>query len=956
MTHFFERRDRWGNGFAVWIVMAMIFAAPFGWFALRQIRLENDVETWLPQNDPELKVLRWARQQFPTEDRVLVTWDGSSLNDLRIDKFVETLLGHTDADGVRHGGLPHVSGVIEPRPLLATMQKQGVDPQEAVRRLEGVLLGAGSLKLRLTEFGKSRLRRTRQELTAEAKSRFGIELNFSDPSPDFTTTVSIPIPQSGEGEPTSGFSAPLVMGVDGNLRDNATVDHDLQVVWKGMRPASEQTGEVAEWFMQFVPPKGEGATLVERCFYAPGSPVMLSLLISQSGIADQSETVEVIKQAAVSVGIPLDTLHLGGSVVSAAELNQDVTQAAWDESRPWNQIHRRSVILTSLVVGIILAYVLIRDIRLATMVLAVSLYAAFMALAFVPATGGSMNMVIMVMPTLIMVLTISRAIYLVNDWKHAACAGESTTIVQTVWRSWRPCAIASLTTAIGLACLCTSDLAPVREFGIYAAIGTIFSAIMVLYALPSLLQIWPERPPQKSELDHSGWRLLGRGLTTWPLFQSLVFLSICVVCSYGLTKFRAETKVIRYFPESSRISRDYWFIETYLAGLMPIESIIRFDARSQQETNFLDRMEFVREIAERMRRHPEISGAISLADFQPVSERPETDANFLTRGKYNKKSGLTQLRISGGEIPLSKAFYNVSQEGYDRNRKGDNKLNQPGDELWRISAQVAVMTDNDLTLVLNDVNELTQDVLKRNPGALHILTGTVPLFLRTQKAVLESLVSSLALAFVLILAVFVVVLKNFWAGLVAMIPNLVPITVVFGAISWFGGRIDIGTMLAASLALGIAVDGTLYYLTGVRRELNRNQTRREAIIQALAHSGPALLQARLALAIGLLVFIPAELLPISRFGWMMAAMIGVALLVDVVFLSQLLAGPLGGLFEPKRGASNNAEQTPSDTVRNDAQELKLSCPSEKVKPLYTGAPLPAPHLKSLDSNSTTHKP
>ena len=145
MTHFFERRDRWGNGFAVWIVMAMIFAAPFGWFALRQIRLENDVETWLPQNDPELKVLRWARQQFPTEDRVLVTWDGSSLNDLRIDKFVETLLGHTDADGVRHGGLPHVSGVIEPRPLLATMQKQGVDPQEAVRRLEGVLLGAGSL-------------------------------------------------------------------------------------------------------------------------------------------------------------------------------------------------------------------------------------------------------------------------------------------------------------------------------------------------------------------------------------------------------------------------------------------------------------------------------------------------------------------------------------------------------------------------------------------------------------------------------------------------------------------------------------------------------------------------------------------------------------------------------------------------------------------------------------------
>ena len=938
MTHFFDRKDPWGNSAAVWVVMGMVFLLPIAWWALGQTTLENDVEKWLPNNDPELKVLHWANDRFPVEDRIFVTWDTSSLNDPRIRLFVDKLKGMLDADGIRRGGVPHISHVVEPRDLLFIMQKNGVEPHEAMRRLEGVILGAGSLKLKLTEFGRAGLRQTKKELAAAAKSRFGVDLQFNEPVVDFWTLVAVPPPPPEEGEMAKDPAPPAVMNAAGKLIEMESVDHDLQVVWKGIRPASQQTREIAEWITSFVPEKDAGEQVVEQCFFALGSPVTLALAMSEAGMADKNETVMLIRESAAAVGIPADSLHLAGSAVSATELNHEVSKAVWNTDFPVTQFHRRSVVLTSALVSALLAYLLVRSIRLATIVLLVSMFATLLATSLVPLTGAKMNMVLVVMPSLLMVLTLSGAIHVINYWKHAACRNERTAVAESLRMSWKPCLLASLTTAIGLVSLCTSSLSPVREFGLFAAAGTILALGVVLLCLPSLMLLWPGKPPAEHELDHPGWRMLGRGLTKWPLLQSLITLSICIACSYGLTRFRTETKVIRYFPEQARIAQDYWFVETYLAGIMPVETIIRFDAQSQKETTFLDRMETVRRIQERLRANSEITGSLSLADFLPQSEPLGEDAGLLSRTRHFKRANLIQQRIRDGEIPAARTFYNVAETAHDLATPGDHQLNQAGDELWRITSQVAIMTDNDFAAVLADVNAISQDVLKLQAGAVHTITGSVPLFLRTQQAVLQSLISSFALAFVLILAVFVFTLRTFWGGLAAMIPNILPITVVFGGISWLGHRIDVGSMITASIALGIAVDGTLHYLTWVQVGMRGGLPRREAIIEALMHCGPAMTQTSLAVALGLLVLLPAELLLISRFGWLMATMIGVALVADVILMPQLLAGPLGRLLEPRIPSAGKSDGR------------------EKDRPVSAPTDVPPPHFAPRHAVPEQHRP
>ena len=59
MTHFFEKRDPWGHGVALWVLLGLVFAASPLLSSLGQLELVNDVRTWLPAVDAQARVLDW---------------------------------------------------------------------------------------------------------------------------------------------------------------------------------------------------------------------------------------------------------------------------------------------------------------------------------------------------------------------------------------------------------------------------------------------------------------------------------------------------------------------------------------------------------------------------------------------------------------------------------------------------------------------------------------------------------------------------------------------------------------------------------------------------------------------------------------------------------------------------------------------------------------------------------
>lgn len=923
MASFFQKRDPWGHSLSLWVVFFMIFITPVLIGPLRTIQQENNVEKWLPPNDPQSKVLTWHRNSFEIEDRVLVSWDGSSLTDSRAGRLKKLLMGTKDKaelpkEGekpVLHGGSPYISNVVTPQDVIQIMNEQRIDPAVAQERLKGVLLGTGMMKIRLTATGKKREQQTTQELVEKARSELGLALTVK---PAFKEWVEL-IDESQESELIDEPDDQDEDQVDFKALVAAIPAHDFQITWPQIRPDAKITGQLKALALSLTRPpllsKPASAnseqnsdadavqpTLIEDCFFATGTPIAVAIELSGTGDADHEAALTAIKAAAVKAGIPNEGLHLGGRPVAGATLNRMVKKSSWNPEYPGIQFHKRSVILFSGLIGIVLAFLMLRSLRLSCLVLLVSYFTTFVAVSIVPLTGGTMNMVLVVMPTLLTVLTLSGSIHVANYWKHAAHVDIKTAVVRAVEMARAPCILASLTTAIGLASLMTSPLAPVRDFGLYSSIGCLVSLLMVLYGLPSLLELWPAKPPKASEVDTRNWQKLGGLLSRHQMLVSTSCLVIFVVSCYGFKWFQTETKVIKYFPDTARVIHDYSYLEQNLSGITPVDTVICFDEKAQNNLKFADRVELVRKIQSKIAEHPEISGSISLADFRPVLEPLPEGASRFQKMKHAKRMHEIERRVKKNlESGNAKSFLFIADKQVELQQETPNGTRavtiNKDDEMWRITSQVAILTDLNYGDLTRDLNQITQSVLRDHAGTNHLVTGTVPLFLRTQEAVLESLIKSFGLAFAVIAVVMMVLLRSPLAGLITMLPNLMPIGVVFGLLCWMGITIDIGTMITASVALGIAVDGTLHLLTWFKIGIQEGKTKSEAVAAALGHCGPAMWQTSAAVGISLAMLYPADLLLVSRFGILMCALVTAALLADIIFLPALLAGPLGSLIE-----------------------------------------------------------
>lgn len=943
MTHFFEKRDRWGNGFSLWILLGCIFITPLCAWSLRNTQVENDIEHWLPDDNPNAVTLRWAMQQFNLDasDSILVSWDDSSLTDPRIEKLAERLKGKPDEQGVRRNGLKQVARVTTPRDVITRMVEHDVDRDEAIKRLEGVLVGTGAFKVRLTEAGRQRQKELQREIVAKAKQELGLDLQILPAIQEFESLEDDPPSETESSDTaTTASETPVPDPAETTAVEFDPVpQHDFQLRWKGMLLGSTNP-KLRELVLSL---KGsptttapDGAPLVEDCFQSLGSPVALSVVLSEAGEAEKTKSIALLREAAIAVGVKPELLHLGGRPVASTALNEGVKAAVWNKSAKLSRFWERSVIGMSGLIGVLVAFSMLRSIKLSLLVLFVSYFTVFLTIALVPVTGGSMNMVMVLMPTFLLVVVMSGAIHVAHYWRHSAYQNMETAIVESSKMAAGPCTFATVTTAIGVLSLLTSELRPVRDFGVYSAVGAIIGLGAVLYLLPTLIQMMPFKPPKPSEVDATKWEHFGRWCCHKRHWIVWGYTVATIACCIGLNWFKTETKVIRYFPSDAPVVKDYWFLEENLVGIVPVDVIVRFDRDSQSNMNFLDRMEVVRSIENRMREHGDISGAIALPDFRPVAEPLPADAGALSIVRRNKTATEMQRRIREGEVSGVKSFYAVAKQPSDLSKPGDAKLNQLDDELWRITAQCFVMTDTDFKELLRDVNRITQSVLKRHAGTNHVVTGMVPVFLQTQRALLDSQVNSFGVAYLTVAIVMIFAVRNVFAGFMTMLPNVYPIGQIFGLISYCGIPVDIGTMMTASIAMGIGVDGTLHKLTWFRKGIEDGKKREDAIALAVGHSGPAIWETSAVLALGMLMLYPSELLLVSRFGWLMAAIIAVAVAGDIVFLPALLGGSLGTILI--KGVQRQQEK--------DARNLT---PSET-----TGSAVPQPHL--LTTNRLSPQP
>ncbi len=616
-------------------------------------------------------------------------------------------------------------------------------------------------------------------------------------------------------------------------------------------------------------PRAEAIRRLQGVLIGPdGATTCVMLTVSPRGATNRAAAVGEIRRVAQQVcGLQPEQLHLGGPTVDAATIDVES--------------QRMLVELAGLsgLLALFITWIRLRDVRLAVIILVVAVYSTGASLAILYYCGGNMNLVMTMLPPLIFVLSISAAVHLTNYYRDAL---EETSPreapVQALVHGWRPCALASGTTAVGLLSLAVSEIVPVKMFGIYASVGMLASLAIVLLWLPVAWTVWPAttRAIATVRQNRISVARIDRLVDLICRRHSAIFIGalvLLVVTGIGLFSLRSTVKLQYRFGAHSRILQDYQWLEEHLGPLVPLELVVHFGEKAQ--LTFHDQLEQVAALERMVQQLPNVGAALSGADFAPYLPAGRSTRVAARRAIVRRSASIIEERLR--------------QNGFCA--AGDN-----GERLWRISIRAPALSDVDYGRFVDELRQCVEPFVNDLSGVHVTYTGVIPLIYKAQRELLNDLVESFLMAFGVITLVMIVVLQGVRSGLLAMVPNIFPAVIVFGLMGWCNIWIEIGSIMTASAAMGIAVDDTFHLLAWHRRGLRESMPRRDAMRFAMHRCAGAMVHTSLICSCALLVFSLSSFMPIRRFAWLMASLLIAALLGDLILMPAILAGPFGRLF------------------------------------------------------------
>lgn len=589
----------------------------------------------------------------------------------------------------------------------------------------------------------------------------------------------------------------------------------------------------------------------------------LIVLLSDKGLRDRSGTVADINRELRYCRLGGNQSFLSGSPVIVAELN-----------RIGGVKENTKFFMVTLVICLGLLYYWIHDWKLSLSVLGLTIWAINLTQAIFKFAGGEMNFILGALAVMVMVFTLEASIHVIHYYK--ASQGAADPLGEALRLCWKPCLVSMLTTTIGLFSVSVTDIAPVTQFGYASTLGAVIAVFAGIFVTPAILTVLPVGPILDETANASvGFARLGNWLLRNSRSVAAATFVLALVGMAGL--YRLETKIdpLDFLPKSGKVLADVYRIHSELTTLDSIEAVVDF---GDSDLPFIKRMQKVRELEQAIRQHPSVRHTMSASSFFPdqLPENPLAMMNILSRAQ---------------------------------SRQGDNEFIVNGQQLWRISARVSRTPGKSLHSVHTDLEELTA-------GSPIHFTGIAPLLEQAQHEIFDGFWKSFASAFLVIGVVMAIALRSWRTMLLAMIPNLVPLGIVFGMIGWWGFPVDIGMMMTGSIALGISIDGTFHFLVRYQEQWDAGRSSGHAVRIALLTTGGPIFESILVSSIGMLAMTLSSFAPTVRFGLLMAVLLMATLAGDLLLLPALLA--------MRRGRKQSLSAVPAPIVVGRSASVRKS--------------------------------
>ncbi|MFP3982645.1 MAG: efflux RND transporter permease subunit [Desulfurivibrionaceae bacterium] len=529
--------------------------------------------------------------------------------------------------------------------------------------------------------------------------------------------------------------------------------------------------------------------------------------------------------------------------------------------------------LTYLMIVILLLVFLRRVVPMIISIITVS-FCLLWTMAALYLVGGAMSPMTSILSPLIMALAVSDSIHLFSDFLKQDRTNQPVTFVMqnTLKRLWAPCFLTSLTTAIGFASLSLSEIPPIRHFGLAAASGMLIEFVLTMSLIPVGIYFFRNsrslKAPFKSPdsiLDRSIARL-GDAIPRIRYVVCILSFLMVIAAVIGATRVEVETDLINYFRQDTKVYKDARFVDRELGGVNTLEVSLQ----GKDVDSFLSpaKLKVMEKIVDYLGKQEAVTKIMSMTTFLKQMNKSfhNEDPDYF-RIPDSRQMIAQYLFIYGGD-----EMFNFVNQDYN----------------WaRISARVTEHNSRQLQTLIRDLENFVHKQFPDTDLDIRV-TGKTFLVNKLLDRIVESQISTLATAFVIIFLVLFVVFRSFKLGLLSLIPNSLPILFNLGVMGFMGIPLNTATAIIAAVAIGIAVDDTIHYLIQYQRERGGGKGVGEAALRAMRIKGVPICTTSLILVGGFGILVFSHFVPTVQFGFLSALIMIFALVSDILILPSIL--------------------------------------------------------------------
>lgn len=530
-------------------------------------------------------------------------------------------------------------------------------------------------------------------------------------------------------------------------------------------------------------------------------------------------------------------------------------------------------VLTVLVITLMLLFLLPSKRYLIVSLLSVAVPVSLL-FGLITSLGYALNMISMLIPTILMVYSVSDAVHVINIYHKEGLKNEGLSKIDllalTIRKSFTPCFYTTLTTFVGYFALYLSPLPAFKNMGIFTCIGLLLSFFLVyiitIIGFSYMTLNFKEAKPVLSIKKYSQTRFvewLNRITSSHKTSIIAIFTLILLFGVYSIFKVQIDTNSRDLLAEG-RAKQDLRTVEVELGGSNRLQ--LNISTKNNEVIVNQSAIEKLEVFQEKLEQNSFISNPVSIINLKSFLEK---------RNPVLFRSNVT-------EDKLKRSLAELDNEDNSFFKLFSDDLTTTG-----FTLTLSEMKTSELEQVLEDIETYFNSTFDRESYELKI-NGFAVVFSQLNNFILETQFKSFFAAFFVAFLCLLVFIKSLRTTLLVLIPNILPLAILAIFMSLLNIPLDVSTAMITPIMLGIAMDDTIHLVYKYRKTKTIQGSPNERMNKAMHYTGSALFSTTLALVGGFLIIASSATPSVSDFGVLCAVTVAIALITDIFYLPALL--------------------------------------------------------------------